>query len=206
MKPWRAFEEGHAVHQFATMTFIRGGLIAIGITLLGGILAALYSMPSLAPSFQEIGLDLRQLRPIHTVFASAWVFLGGVAVVHRYLQDCGPPTLGDRWRLRVQVASWAAAGVGILVTLSLGIGSGREYVGFILSCRSSSSLGGYVSHGTSSEWRALVSGNDRLISQCGALACCFSSGRSSNNMLISSRAYFLILCMIFASSGKLRGP
>ncbi len=130
MKPWRAFEEGHAVHQFATLTFIRGGLIAIGITLLGGILAALYSMPSLAPSFQEIGLDLRQLRPIHTVFASAWVFLGGVAVVHRYLQDCGPPTVGDRWRLRVQVASWAVAGVGILVTLSLGIGSGREYVGF----------------------------------------------------------------------------
>ena len=66
------------------LTFVRGGLVAIAITLLGGILAALYSVPALAPWFQQVGLDLRQLRPIHTVFASAWVFLGGVAVVYRF--------------------------------------------------------------------------------------------------------------------------
>ncbi|MCY3599094.1 MAG: hypothetical protein OXN85_03840, partial [Gemmatimonadetes bacterium] len=127
MKPFAA---GHPAHQFAVLTFLRGGLIAIAITLLGGILAAFYSVPSLAPWFQQVGLDLRQLRPIHTVFASAWVFLGGVAVVYRFLQDERPPTLGDRWRLRVQVLTWAAAGLGILLTLGLGIGSGREYVGF----------------------------------------------------------------------------
>ncbi len=129
-EPWRPFEEGHPVHQFATLTFIRGGLVAIAITLLGGILSALYSVPALAPWFQGVGLDLRQLRPIHTVFASAWIFLGGVAVVCRFLQDQGPPTTGDRWRLRIQVVSWAVAGVGILTTLALGVGSGREYVGF----------------------------------------------------------------------------
>ena len=87
--------------------------------------------PRSPPSFQSIGLDLRQLRPIHTAFASAWIFLGGVAVVHRWLQDHGGvATVGDRWRLRVQVASWAIAGTGILLTLAMGIGSGREYVGF----------------------------------------------------------------------------
>lgn len=128
---WLPFEEGDPVRQFATIMFIRGGLIAIAVTLVGGILGALYSVPSLAPAFQSIGLDLRQLRPIHTTFASAWIFLGGVAVVHRWLQDYGGvATSGDRWRLRVQVASWAIAGVGILVTLSMGVGSGREYVGF----------------------------------------------------------------------------
>jgi len=127
---WRPFEEGHPVRQFATVTFIRGGLVAIGLTLLAGILSALYSVPSLAPAFQAVGLDLRQLRPLHTVFASAWVFLGGVAVVHRYLQDRGEPTRGDRLRLRIQVLCWAVAGLGILGTLLAGVGSGREYVGF----------------------------------------------------------------------------
>ena len=97
--PWRPFDEADPVRQFATLMFIRGGLIAMAITLLGGILSALYSVPALAPSFQSIGLDLRQLRPIHTAFAAAWIFLGGVAVVHRWLQDHGGvATAGDRWR------------------------------------------------------------------------------------------------------------
>jgi nitric oxide reductase subunit B len=128
---WLAFADGDPVRQFATVLFIRGGLIAIGVTLLGGILGALYSIPSLAPAFQEVGLDLRQLRPIHTTFASAWIFLGGIAVVHRWLQDYGGvASSADRWRMRVQVLCWAVAGLGIVVTLALRIGSGREYVGF----------------------------------------------------------------------------
>ena len=128
---WPDFEESHVVRQFATVMFIRGALVALGVTLLGGILGALYSVPALAPAFQSLGLDLRQLRPIHTTFASAWIFLGGVAVVHRWLQDHGgAPTRGDRIRLRIQVASWAFAGAGILATLMLRIGSGREYMGF----------------------------------------------------------------------------
>ena len=128
---WLDFDEGDPVRQFATVLFIRGGLIAIAITLVGGMLGALYSVPSLAPTFQSLGMDLRQLRPIHTTFASAWIFLGGVAVVHRWLQDYGgTATTGDRWRMRIQVLSWSIAGAGILVTLAIGIGSGREYVGF----------------------------------------------------------------------------
>jgi len=116
--------------RFATLTFLRGALIAIAITLVGGLLAALYSVPALAPAFQSVGLDLRQLRPIHTTFAAAWIFLAGVAVVYRFLQEAGPVTQGDRWRLRIQVLAWAAAGLGILLTLLLGVGSGREYMGF----------------------------------------------------------------------------
>jgi nitric oxide reductase subunit B len=128
--PWLPFEDGHPARQLATLIFIRGGLIAMGVALLAGILAALYSVPSLAPAFQSIGLDMRQLRPLHTAFASSWVFLGGAVVVNRYLQDQGQPTAGDRLRLRIQVMSWAVAGLGILGTLALGAGSGREYVGF----------------------------------------------------------------------------
>ncbi len=128
---WLPFKDGDPVRQFATLMFIRGGLIAIAVTICGGMLSALYSIPSLAPWFQAVGVDLRQLRPIHTTFASAWIFLGGVAVVHRWLQDYGgEATRGDRWRLRVQVLSWSIAGVGIVATLAMGVGSGREYVGF----------------------------------------------------------------------------
>ncbi len=117
--------------QFATLTFLRGGLIALGVTLAAGILAALYSVPAITPFMQSLGLDLRQLRPIHTTFATAWIFLGGAAVVYRFLEDIGGrATPGDRLRLRVQVLCWAAAGAGVIATLLLGITSGREYVGF----------------------------------------------------------------------------
>jgi nitric oxide reductase subunit B len=117
--------------QFATLTFVRGGLIALSITLFAGILAALYAVPALAPFMQSIGIDLRQLRPIHTTFAIAWIFLAGAAVVYRFLEDVGgPATPGDRLRLRVQVSCWAAAGILVIGTLALRVTSGREYVGF----------------------------------------------------------------------------
>ena len=128
---WCAFEDTDPIRQFATIMFIRGGLIAIGITIVFGLFGALYSIPALAPYFQSVGVDMRQLRPIHTAFAASWIFLGGVAVVHRWLQDHGgPATPGDRLRLRIQILSWAVAGAGILLTLILRVGSGREYVGF----------------------------------------------------------------------------
>ncbi len=117
--------------QFATITFCRGALVAMSVTLVMGFLGALYSIPIVAPWMQSVGLDLRQLRPIHTAFAGAWIYLGGATVVHRFLEDrAGPPTLAERYRLRIQVLCWAIAGVGILVTLMLHVTSGREYLGF----------------------------------------------------------------------------
>ena len=125
------FGIGDDIRRFAVITFIRGGLVSVAVTLVAGLLAAFYSIPALAPFFQSLGIDLRQLRPVHTTFAAAWMFLGGQAVVHRYLMDCaGAITEGDRSRLKVQVWSWLAAGLGILVTLLLGVGSGRGYLGF----------------------------------------------------------------------------
>jgi len=125
------FGIGDETRRFAVVTFMRGGLVSVAITLIAGLLAAFYSIPMLAPFFQSMGIDLRQLRPIHTTFASAWMFLGGQAVVHRYLMDCaGAITTGDRLRLRIQVWCWLLAGLGILLTLMFLVGSGREYLGF----------------------------------------------------------------------------
>ena len=117
--------------RYATLTFVRGAVVALAVALLGGLLSVFYTVPAMAAWLEPWGVDLRSLRPIHTVFASAFVFLGGVAVVHRYFQDVGGEiTSGDRWRLRILVASWAAAGLGILGSLMLGVTSGREYLGF----------------------------------------------------------------------------
>ncbi len=128
---WKPFPDADRVRQYATLTFLRGALVALAVTLVFGLLGALYSVPALAPFFLEVGLDLRHLRPLHTAFAGAWLYLGGMTVVHRYLQDIGGRVdPGERWRLRIQVAAWALAGVGILWTLLAGYGSGREYLGF----------------------------------------------------------------------------
>ncbi len=125
-----ARDESTITRQFATLTFLRGSLLAMAVTLAAGILAALYSIPALAPTMQSLGLDLTQLRPIHTTFAGAWIFLGGATVVYRFLEDLGPATAGDRLRLRIQVICWAAAGAGIIGTLLFRVTSGREYMGF----------------------------------------------------------------------------
>ena len=64
----RPFAEADPTRQFATFTFFRGGLIALAITLMGGILGAFYTVPQLAPFFQSLGFDLRHFRSIHTTF------------------------------------------------------------------------------------------------------------------------------------------
>ncbi|MDP6933673.1 MAG: cbb3-type cytochrome c oxidase subunit I, partial [Myxococcota bacterium] len=116
--------------RYATLTLARGALTALAITLVVGLLGVFYTVPSVGVRMRELGVDFTALRPLHTGFAAAWVFLGGLTAVHRYLQEqAGPMTGGDRWRLRVQLVCWAVAGLGILVTLPLGITSGREYMG-----------------------------------------------------------------------------
>ena len=103
-------------------TFTRGALVALCTALLAGLLAALYTLPAGAAVMEPLGLDMRALRPLHTVFGAAWLALAAVAVLARVLRDHSA--------LRLVVASFAFAGIGILVTLPLGHWSGREYVGF----------------------------------------------------------------------------
>ncbi len=122
---------GNATRRYATLTFMRGALVALAVSLIAGVLGVLHYIPALSLALSRVELNFTSLRPIHTTFTSAWIFLGGVAVVHRYLQDCAPtPGTLERWRLRVQVTLWALAGLGMLVTLSIGMTSGREYMGF----------------------------------------------------------------------------
>ena len=117
--------------RYASLTFLRGSLVSLTVALLAGLMSALYSVPRLAAMLEPMGLDMRAFRPLHTTFAAAFIFLGGIAVVHRYLQDLGgEPRPGERLRLKVQVIAWAFAGAGIFLTVPLGLTSGREYLGF----------------------------------------------------------------------------
>ncbi len=117
--------------RYATLTFLRGAIVSIAITLIAGLLGALYYIPSIAQLMQKIGFNFTALRPIHTTFAVCFIFLGGVAVVHRYLEDiAGPMKPAEKLRLKIQLVSWAVAGIGILVSYILGVFSGREYMGF----------------------------------------------------------------------------
>lgn len=101
------------------------------ISLCCGVLAALYYVPRLAVWMAQRNLSLVQLRPLHTTFASAWIFLAAVACVYKFLGDrFGAPSAADMQRFRLQMVCWGMAGLGALVTLPLGITSGREYLGF----------------------------------------------------------------------------
>ena len=117
--------------RYATLTFMRGSIASLGITLVAGLLGILYYVPGVATVMQGIDLRFETLRPLHTTFAAAFIFLGGVAVVHRYLEDvAGPVSRGERLRLKIQVILWAVAGAGILVSLAARVFTGREYMGF----------------------------------------------------------------------------
>ncbi len=97
------------------------------IAVLAGVLGTL----SYWEDFTSVaGLTLQHLRPIHTTFATAWIYLGAVTVVYFYLiGQSSEPTRAFRLRLKCQLVLWGIAGAGTLVTLCGGVFSGREYMG-----------------------------------------------------------------------------
>jgi len=110
---------------------LRMALACILLTVLGGALGALHYVPSISTWLNELGVTLPKMRPIHTAFASMWIFGASVAVVYHWLcHNHGGLTKGDLLRFRVHTVCWIVAGVGIFVTLFAGVSTGREYLGF----------------------------------------------------------------------------
>ena len=115
----------------ASIVLMRGAVLALAVALVAGAIGVLYYIPGVPDRLREAGFAFKTLRPVHTSFVMAWIFLGGVAVVHRYFEDHSELIdAGGRARLRAQVWLWVLAGVGSLVTIAMGITSGREYLGF----------------------------------------------------------------------------
>lgn len=110
---------------------LRMALACIVVAVLGGAVGALHYVPSLSPVLNDIGLTFPKLRPIHTAFASLWIFGGSIAIVYHFLcSHHGGLTAGDLLRFRIHTVCWLVAGVGILGSLFLGYSTGREYLGF----------------------------------------------------------------------------
>ena len=68
-----------------TLVMIACAAGCILLSLLLGAFAALYYVPEFAVLMRKGGITLAQLRPMHTTFASAWIYLGAVTCVYAYL-------------------------------------------------------------------------------------------------------------------------
>jgi nitric oxide reductase subunit B len=96
-----------------------------------GIIGSLHYLPAASEQLNAGGLSLTQLRPLHTSFASLWIFGASLAVIYHWLStQHGGLDRGDRLRFRFHTACWLTAGVGIFVSLLLRVTSGREYLDF----------------------------------------------------------------------------
>lgn len=115
----------------ASFTFMRGAMLSLVIAIIAGCIGVLYRFPPVGQALREFGVQFTVFRPLHTGFVMAWIFLGGVAIVHRYLEDSAPPmTQGDHRRVTLQKRIWVFAAISAFLTISAGITSGREYIGF----------------------------------------------------------------------------
>jgi len=110
---------------------LRMALLCIVLAVVGGAVAALHYIPSISIWLNDLGIGLAELRPVHTSFASLWIFGASIAVIYHWLSTHhGGLQRGDRLRFRFHTVCWVAAGCGILATLLSGISTGREYLGF----------------------------------------------------------------------------
>jgi nitric oxide reductase subunit B len=113
------------------LTLMSSALTCALLSIVFGAIGALSYVPVLGERMARAGLTLVQLRPLHSTFASAWIFVGATACVFKFLHDeFGEPSAAERNRLRAQLVCWGLAGLGALFTLPFGITTGREYLGF----------------------------------------------------------------------------
>ena len=115
---------------YAERTMLRGALVSLALVLLLGLCSAVYGLEAVYTALEPLGLDQRAFRSLHTLFAAAWLVLGGLSVVFRWLGSQASMTPGDRNRVGAALVLFAFSGAAALVTIPLGIGSGREYLGF----------------------------------------------------------------------------
>lgn len=106
-------------------------MISAMTCLLLGVVAGMVGTWAYSEKFTSLaGLTLQHLRPLHTTFGVAWIYMAGCAVVYAYLIEQKEAHTEPFWlRLKAHVILWAIAGVGVLVSLWQGVFSGREYMG-----------------------------------------------------------------------------
>ncbi|MCA8944021.1 MAG: cbb3-type cytochrome c oxidase subunit I [Planctomycetes bacterium] len=114
---------------------VRMAIACYAIAIVGGMIAAWHYLPDVSQRLAGSGMALQRLRPIHTTFASLWIYGAAIAVMYHYLVHRGDGLRpADRTRFWFHTGCWILAGVGCVVSLGAGISSGREYLGFHPAC------------------------------------------------------------------------
>jgi nitric oxide reductase subunit B len=94
-----------------------------------GIVAGLVGSLSYTPVHELLrvwGLTLKVLRPMHLAAGTAWIYLGGIAVLFHHWSRARPDSRIPR-AVRFFLATWLLGGLVVAVTLFAGHSSGREY-------------------------------------------------------------------------------
>ena len=102
-----------------------------------GLTAGLVGSLSYTPVHQLLrvwGLTLAVLRPMHLAAGTAWIYLGGIAILLHHWSRARPDARIAR-AVRFFIATWLLGGLVVAVLLFAGRSSGREY--FFISIPSS---------------------------------------------------------------------
>lgn len=106
-------------------------LVAFGallVTILSGLLIAIYYTQQGYCFLKNYGITFRELQPIHTIFSFFWIFLGSIGVIYSYLSINNVKLHG--FLHCVPFFTWFFTGIFIFITILFGVVSGREYLGF----------------------------------------------------------------------------
>lgn len=105
----------------------RFGLICLWLGLGAGLIGALFYTK--AYSFLEIlGVSFQTIRPLHLLAGTAWIYLGGLAVVtHFWSGEAGREAPRAAGALRFFIWTWVLGALVVVATLLLKVYGGREY-------------------------------------------------------------------------------
>ena len=100
----------HAAADRLILVQLRLAISCFLIAILAGFVAVAHYIPAFAPGMNEAGATLPKMRPMHTTFASLWIFGAAIAVIYHYLSRLGDGlSEGPRRRGRGRVHEPSAA-------------------------------------------------------------------------------------------------
>ncbi|MFT3920500.1 cbb3-type cytochrome c oxidase subunit I [Cloacibacterium sp.] len=105
--------------------YIAIGLISLGLCLLVGLLSG---FQYIIPEFIKGILPFTALRPLHTLYALSWIFLGAIGGIYWYVQHDENAKKTNPWIMKFQF--WIFILMGILITICyiLRKFEGKEYL------------------------------------------------------------------------------
>ena len=110
---------------------IRIAFSCVILAVFAGMLTVLHYIAPASDDLHALGASMQRMRPMHTTFASAWIYAGCLAVIYHYLgTHHGGLSRGDHLRFKAHTWLWVIAGAGFVYTMLGNHFTGREYLAF----------------------------------------------------------------------------